>query len=250
MTTDLQGRTAAITGASSGIGAATAIALARAGAAVALAARRGDRIERLAAEIEAEGGRAVALPTDVSVESEARAFVAHAYEHLGGVDLLVNNAGAMLLGAIEGADTADWRRMVEANIYGVLYCTHAALPVMREGGGGDIVNISSTAGRFAGAGSGVYNVTKFGVNAFTEALRQEAIDAGIRVTVIEPGFVETELQGHNSDPAVQQAIARAREDTGEVLQPEDIADAVLYSVSRPSHVAISEMLIRPARQRR
>jgi NADP-dependent 3-hydroxy acid dehydrogenase YdfG len=234
MSFDLEGRAVAITGASSGIGEATALALARAGASVALAARRADRIEALAKRI----------------EDEARAFVAHAYEHLGRLDVLVNNAGVMLLGPVEGADTEDWRRMVEANLYGVLYCTHAALPVMREQGGGHIVNISSVAGRHANAGSAVYNLTKFGVTAFSEALRQEALHANIRVTVVEPGFVATELQGHNVNPVVVDTLAQFREQIGEPLQAEDIADSILYAVSRPAHVGLNELLIRPTRQQR
>src|SRR3989442_15432846 len=199
---DLQGRTVAITGASWGIGEATVLACARAGAAVALAARREDRIVALARRIEEEGGRAVALPTDVTDERQARAFVERAYEHLGRLDALVNNAGGMLLGPVEGADTEQWRRMIARNVFGTLYCTHAALPVMREQGRGHIVNVSSVAGRRASLGSAVYNLTKFGVTGFSEALRQEALHSNIRVTVIEPGAVETELFGQNTNPAV------------------------------------------------
>jgi clavulanate-9-aldehyde reductase len=249
MSFELDGRAAAITGASSGIGEATALALARAGASVALAARRADRIEALAQRIEDEGGRALALPTDVSVEDEARAFIAHAYEHLGRLDILVNNAGVMLLGPVEGADTEQWRRMVDANVYGVLYCTHAALPVMREQGGGDIVNVSSVAGRFARAGSAVYALTKFGVGAFSEALRQEALAAGIRVSVVEPGYVETELQSHNV-AEVQDGLKTFRDQIGDPLQADDIADAIVYAVSRPHHVSLNELLIRPTGQQR
>jgi len=183
---DLTGRAIAITGASSGIGEATALACARAGAAVALAARREDRIAALAARIEDEGGRAVALPTDVADERQARAFVEHAYEQLGGLDGLVNNAGVMLLGPVAGAPTEEWRRMVDVNVLGLLYCTHAALPVMLEAKAGDIVNVSSVAGRHAAAGAAVYNLTKFGVGAFSEALRQEVTTSGIRVTLVEP----------------------------------------------------------------
>lgn len=250
MSFDLDGKTAAITGASSGIGEATALALASAGASVALAARRADRIEALAQRIEDDGGRALALPTDVSVEDEARAFIAHAYEHLGRLDILVNNAGVMLLGPVEGADTGQWREMIDANLYGVLYCTHAALPVMREQGGGDIVNVSSVAGRFANAGSAVYNLTKFGVGAFSEALRQEALHANVRVTVVEPGFVATELQGHNTDAAVRDRLEQFRGQIGDVLEPEDIADAIRYAVSRPPRVGVNELLIRPVGQQR
>src|SRR3954466_2553390 len=212
----LEGKAVAITGASSGIGEATALMYAERGAAVALTARRADRIDALAGRIEDDGGRAVALPTDVGDERQARAFIEHAYEHLGRLDILVNNAGLMLLGAVEGADTEQWRQMVHVNILGVLYCTHAALPLMREQGGGHIVNISSVAGRRARLGSAVYNFTKFGVTGFSEALRLEALHAGIRVTVIEPGFVATELQAHNEgNEMVMQALEKAREQVGE-----------------------------------
>ena len=246
--TPLEGRVAAITGASSGIGAATARALAGAGAAVAVGARRTDRLEDLVKEIEGDGGRAVALPVDVSDEQAARKFATEANEQLGGLDILVNNAGVMLLGPVEGADTDDWRRMIDANVYGVLYCSHAVLPIMREAGGGHIVNVSSVAGRVAGANTAVYNLTKFGVTAFSEALRQEALHSRVRVIAIEPGFVETELQGHNSDE-VQKGISQMMEKIGDVLQPEDIAEAVLYAVSQPERVGINEVLVRPLGQR-
>ena len=245
----LEGRVAAITGASSGIGEATALAFAREGAGVALGARRSDRIEELARRIEADGGRAAAITVDVSDEASANEFVRHAHSELGGLDILVNNAGVMLLGPIEGADTEHWRRMVDVNVLGLLYCTHAALPIMREQGGGDIVNISSVAGRFARAGSGVYNLTKFGVNAFSEALRQEAVESKVRVAVVEPGFVATELQGHN-EGAVLETIEKMQERIGDVLQPEDIADGIRWAVTRPAHVSINEILIRPSGQAR
>ena len=249
MTFDLSGQVVAITGASSGIGEATALAYAERGASVALAARRSDRIEALAKRIEDEGGRAVALPTDVSDERQARAFVEHAYEHLGRLDILVNNAGVMLLGPVEGADTEHWRRMVGANVMGVLYCTHAALPVMREQGGGHIVNVSSVAGRRAALGAAVYNFTKFGLTGFSEGLRQEALHMGVRVTVVEPGFVETELQGHNADnPVVMQATEKMRERIGQVLQAEDIAAGIVYATEQPEHVNVSEVLIVPRGQ--
>src|SRR4051794_5804419 len=245
---DLQGRTVAITGASSGIGEATALACARAGAAVALAARREDRIRDLAGRIEEEGGRAVALPTDVSDERQARAFIEHAYEQLGGLDALVNNAGLMLLGPIPGADTEEWRRMVDVNVYGVLYCTHAALPVMLEKGAGHIVNVSSVAGRFARAGSGVYNLTKWGVGAFSEALRQEVTAQGIRITLIEPGAVATELVDQNR-PEVQEVIRGVLADATP-LEADDIARAVVYALAQPQNVSINEVLIRPTGQTR
>ncbi len=240
----------AITGASSGIGEATALALAREGAAVALAARREDRIGELAGRIESDGGSAAAITTDVSREDEARAFVDGARERLGRLDILVNNAGLMLLGPVEGADTDEWRRMVDVNLLGLLYCTHAALPAMREQGGGHIVNVSSVAGRVANAGSAVYNLTKFGVHAFSEGLRQEALHAGVRVTTIAPGFVETELQGHNTNPAVLEGTEKMRTKIGEVLRAEDIADAILYAVAQPERVDINEILVRPTGQQR
>ncbi|HWH44471.1 MAG TPA: SDR family NAD(P)-dependent oxidoreductase [Thermoleophilaceae bacterium] len=246
----LEGKVAAITGASSGIGAATARSLAAEGCAVALAARRGDRIEALASEIEAAGGRAWALETDVSDEAQARAFVEGAAEALGGLDVLLNNAGVMLLGPVQGADTDEWRTMVDVNVLGLLYCTHAALPIMRDTGGGHIVNVSSTAGRHAFLGAAVYNFTKWGVCGFSEALRQEALHVGVRVTIIEPGFTETELQGHNTNPAVVAATEKTREQIGDLLQSDDIAAGILYAVTQPPHVAVNEVLIRPTRQQR
>lgn len=246
----LEGRVAAITGASSGIGEATALAFAREGAAVALGARRRERLEEIAERIEADGGRALALGVDVADESQAQHFIRQAHEQLGRLSILVNNAGLMLLGPLEGADTSEWRRMIEVNLLGVLWCTHAALPLMRDGGGGDIVNISSVAGRRADAGASVYNMTKWGVTGFSEALRQEALHSNVRVTCVEPGFVDTELQGHNVNPVVKQATERMREQIGKVLEAVDIADAIAYAVSRPQHVDLNEILIRPTGQRR
>ena len=249
----LEGRVAAVTGASSGIGEATALALAGAGAAVALGARRADRIEDLARRIEDDGGKALPIEVDVGEEAAARSFVERAQSELGGLHALVNNAGVMLLGPVEGADTEEWRRMVNVNVLGLLYCTHAALPLIRESGGGDIVNVSSVAGRNANAGAGVYNFTKFGVTGFSEALRQEALHSKVRVTCVEPGFVETELQGHNKNPLVQQGVTKMRqqiEQVGEILKADDIANAILYAVSQPAHVCINEVLVRPTGQQR
>jgi NADP-dependent 3-hydroxy acid dehydrogenase YdfG len=246
MTIDLSDQVVAVTGASSGIGQATALACARAGAAVALAARRADRIDELAGQIADDGGRAIAIRTDVGDEGQARRFVERAHAELGRLDVLVNNAGVMLLGPIEDAPTDEWREMIHANIFGVLYCTHAALPLMRARGSGHIVNVSSVAGRFARAGSGVYNLTKFGVGAFSEALRQEVAPSGLRVTLIEPGAVSTELAGHNR-PEVLEQISKAF--TGvDRLSAEDIADAILYTISRPQNVSVNEVLIRPTGQ--
>jgi NADP-dependent 3-hydroxy acid dehydrogenase YdfG len=156
----------------------------------------------------------------------------------------------MLLGPVIGADTSEWRRMIDVNLLGLLYCTHAALPIMGEQGSGHIVNISSVAGRFANFGSAVYNLTKFGVNAFSEALRQEVAAANVKITVIEPGFVTTELQGHNRHPMVVDAIENMRKEIGEPLEAGDIARAILYAVASPGRVAVNEVLVRPSGQRR
>jgi NADP-dependent 3-hydroxy acid dehydrogenase YdfG len=250
MSATLEGRRAVVTGASSGIGEATAMALGGEGAAVALGARRKDRLDGLGERIAAAGGTAHPFEVDISDEAAARSFVEGAAEQMGGLDILVNNAGVMLLGPIEGADTEQWRQMVGVNLLGLLYCTHAALPLMRDSGGGHIVNLSSVAGRTASLGSGVYNLTKWGVNGFSESLRQEAMHSGIRVTVVEPGFVGTELQGHNTNPVVVEAIEKMREQTGEVLEAGDIAGAILYAVSQPRRVNINEVLVRPTGQQR
>jgi NADP-dependent 3-hydroxy acid dehydrogenase YdfG len=243
----LEGRVAAVTGASSGIGEATVRALSAAGASVALGARRTDRLQKLADGLE---GRTLVHELDVAEEGQARAFVQAAHDELGGLDLLVNNAGVMLLGPVAEADVSEWRQMIDVNLLGLLYCTHAALPLMGEGGGGDIVNVSSVAGRRADAGAAVYNMTKFGVHAFSEALRQEALHAGIRVTTVAPGFVETELQGHNRNPLVKKVMERSREQIGDVLKAEDIAEAIVHAVTRPPHVCVNEVVVRPTRQAR
>jgi NADP-dependent 3-hydroxy acid dehydrogenase YdfG len=246
MNIDLSDSVVAVTGASAGIGEATALACARAGAAVSLAARRADRIEDLAKRIEELGARALAVRTDVGEEAQAAEFVQRTASELGKVDVLVNNAGVMLLGPIAGAPTEEWRRMIEANVFGVLYCTHAALPLMAAQKSGHIVNVSSVAGRFARAGSGVYNLTKFGVGAFSESLRQEAVGYGVRVTLIEPGAVATELPGHNRREVLEQ-MAKAFEGVTP-LSSEDIANAVLYAISQPPNVAVNEVLVRPSGQ--
>jgi clavulanate-9-aldehyde reducatase len=243
---DISGRSVAITGASSGIGEATALACSKAGASVALAARRLERIEELAARINGEGGRAIAVQTDVGEEDQARAFVQRAHAELGRLDVLVNNAGVMLLGPIENADTEEWRRMIHANVFGVLYCTHAALPLMRAQGGGHVVNVSSVAGRIARLGSGVYNLTKFGVGAFSESLRQEAVGMDVRVTIVEPGAVATELPGHNRPEIIEQMAKRFEGVTP--LSSEDIASAILYAIAAPENVSVNEVLIRPSKQ--
>jgi NADP-dependent 3-hydroxy acid dehydrogenase YdfG len=248
----LDGTVALVTGASSGIGEAAALALAEQGAAVALTARRADRLEALAAKIRENGGSVLALTADVSDEQQAREAVERTVTELGRLDTLVNNAGVMLLGPAVGAPLEEWQRMVEVNVLGLLYCAHAALPhLLRAAEDGarrvaDMVNISSVAGRRATIGSGVYNATKHAVGAFSESLRQEVTGRHVRVSLVEPGAVETELFGHNR-PEIQEQLGQRF--TGlERLQSSDIADAITYIVTRPRHVAINEILIRPTEQ--
>lgn len=245
MAGSLDGRKTLITGASSGIGEATALAMAREGAAVALGARRKERLDELVARIESEDGVATAIEADIADEDQARSLVAGAHSELGGLDCLVNNAGVMLLGLVQGADTDEWRRMIDVNLLGLLYCTHAALPLIRDGGGGDVVNVASVAGRTARMGLAAYNMTKWGVVGFSEALRQEARHLGVRVTCVEPGMVDTELQGHNRNPMVVERIEQAREQIGKVLAADDVARAVVYVVSQPKHVSVNEVMVRP-----
>jgi NADP-dependent 3-hydroxy acid dehydrogenase YdfG len=248
----LDGTVALVTGASSGIGEATAEQLAAQGAAVALVARRADRLETLAARIRDAGGKALVVEADVTEQAQAIAAVERTVAELGRLDTLVNNAGVMLLGPVAEAPTEEWDRMVRVNLLGLLYCAHAALPhlVAAASDGprqvADMVNISSVAGRVARAGSGVYNATKHGVGAFSEALRQEVTQKHVRISLVEPGATDTELRTHNR-PEVMEAIM-ARFQGVEGLQAHDIADNVVYIVTRPRHVAINEMLVRPTEQ--
>ncbi len=252
MTDRLEGTVALVTGASSGIGEATARALAGQGAAVALAARRRDRLEELAREIEQRGGRALALETDVTDPEQAAAAVRRSVDELGRLDIVVNNAGVMLLGPILDAPTAEWDRMIALNLQGLLHVTHAALPHLLNAAAGqprqvsDLINISSVAGRVARSGSGVYNLTKHGVGAFSESLRQELATRHVRVSVVEPGAVDTELPNHLREDVREQMLKRFGE--VERLQAEDIADAIIYILTRPRHVALNEVLIRPTEQ--
>jgi NADP-dependent 3-hydroxy acid dehydrogenase YdfG len=252
MKATLEGAAALVTGASSGIGEATARALAERGAAVVVAARREDRLDALVAAIEAEGGRALAIETDVTDREQATRAVERAVTELGRLDIVINNAGVMLLGPAVDAPIDEWERMVALNVNGLLYVAHAAIPHLLRAGEddprhvADLVNVSSVAGRRATSGSGVYNATKFAVNAFTEALRQEVTERYVRVSVIEPGAVATELSSHNR-PEVREQIARTFGDT-QRLEANDVADAIAYIVTRPRHVAINEVLIRPTEQ--
>jgi NADP-dependent 3-hydroxy acid dehydrogenase YdfG len=250
--TDLKGTVALVTGASSGIGSAAAASLANRGAAVALAARRKDRLETLASQIRDRGGTALALESDVTDERQAEEAVERTVSDLGRLDILINNAGVMLLGPATEAPLAEWKQMVELNVLGVLYCAHAALPhLIRAATEGprqvaDLVNISSVAGRFARSGNGVYSLTKHGVGAFSESLRQELAKQYVRVSLVEPGATATELASHNR-PEVLDAI---RTQFGQRMEATDIADAITYIVTRPRHVAVNEILIRPTEQER
>jgi NADP-dependent 3-hydroxy acid dehydrogenase YdfG len=247
MESKLTGTVALVTGASSGIGAATARRLADHGASVALVARRLDRLDALAAEIDQAGGTALVVDADITDRTQAEAAVQQTVERFGGLDTLVNNAGLMLLGPVVGADTQAWDRMLAINIQGLLYTTLPQLLHAAEQGPrrvADIVNISSIAGRVAWNGYGVYSFTKFGVNGFTESLRQEVTQRHVRVGVLEPGGVATELGSHNKPEVRNQMIDPFYEQT-EVLAPEDIADGVAYMVTRPRHTAIGELWIMP-----
>ncbi|GAA1687097.1 SDR family NAD(P)-dependent oxidoreductase [Fodinicola feengrottensis] len=235
-----------MTGASSGIGAATAQALAAAGATVAIAARRADRLAVLADKLRAGGTTVLAVELDVTDEEADRAAVRRVVQELGGLDILVNNAGLMLLGKIVGADTTDWTRMINTNVLGLMFLTHAALPHLLERKG-HLIQMSSVAGRTARMGSGAYNASKWAVNAFSESLRQEVTERGVRVTLIEPGAVDTELRDHITDPAAKK-VAVERAANMRTLTSEDIANAVVYAVSQPDHVAINEILVRPTDQ--
>jgi NADP-dependent 3-hydroxy acid dehydrogenase YdfG len=248
----LEGTVALVTGASSGIGAATASALAAQGASVTVAARRRDRLDVVADGVRDQGGTALVLECDVTDEQQATEAVERTVSELGRLDTLVNNAGVMLLGPVAGAPMREWQQMVELNVLGLLYCAHAALPyLLRAAEGGprqvaDMVNISSVAGRAARNGDGVYSLTKHGVGAFSESLRQEVTSRYVRVSLVEPGATATELASHNR-PEVLQGI---RNQFGQRMEAEDIADAITYIVTRPRHVAVNEMLIRPTEQER
>ncbi|MEV8096159.1 SDR family NAD(P)-dependent oxidoreductase [Kitasatospora sp. NPDC085879] len=252
MTRRLEGTVALVTGASSGIGRATALELAREGASVAVVGRREDRLTDLAAEISDAGGRALVVPADITTAQAAAEAVERTVENLGRLDTLVNNAGLMLLGPAPAADLDGWRRMIDINLMGLMYTAHAAVPHLVKAAAeeprqvADIVNIGSLAGRNAYAMSAVYSATKFGVGAFSEALRQELARQHVRVSVIEPGSVDTELRTHNPD-VIQQHIVAALGDI-ERLQSQDIADTVGYIVTRPRHVAVAELLVRPTEQ--
>ncbi|HEX3362761.1 MAG TPA: SDR family NAD(P)-dependent oxidoreductase [Solirubrobacterales bacterium] len=249
----LDSTVALVTGASSGIGEATAKRLAADGATVAVAARRLDRLERLVEEIDDAGGKALAIEADVTDRPAAEALVGRTVKELGRLDTVVNNAGVMLLGPALDAPIEEWERMVDINLKGLLYVAKAALPHLIEAADEgprlvtDMVNISSVAGRRPREGSAVYNATKFGVGAFSEALRQEVTERHVRVSLVEPGAVITELSSHNR-PEVLEEI-KGRFGDFERLEADDIADTISYIVTRPRHMAINEILVRPTEQK-
>jgi NADP-dependent 3-hydroxy acid dehydrogenase YdfG len=252
MTQVLDGTVALVTGASSGIGEATALALAAEGATVALLARRRDRLDDLRVRIESAGGQAIAIAADVADQLRAAAAVDEVVAELGRLDTVVNNAGLMLVGPAAKADPADWDTMLSVNVQGLLYVTRACLPHLIAAaadsprGVADVVNISSTAGRVARPGTAVYALTKFGIGAFSEGLRQEVLGQRVRVGLVEPGTVQTEIT--NNLPAADQA-AIAKQTEGMVkLEPTDIADAVTFMVTRDRRVAVNEILVRAAEQ--
>ncbi|MGW3960000.1 SDR family oxidoreductase [Amycolatopsis sp. NPDC005003] len=248
----LAGAVALVTGASSGIGAATARHLAREGAVVALVARRRDRLDQVVTDIAGLGGHAVAVTADITEPERAYEAVQATLERFGRLDVLVNNAGIMLLGSALQTTVEDWDRMVSLNVAALLHVTHAAVPYLIDAAStsprrvADLVNVGSTAGRVARPGSSGYTLTKFGLTGFTESLRQELLGESVRVSVVEPGTVDTELVDHLGD-AVRDA---ARRQVGgiEALRAEDIADAIGYIVTRDRRVAVNEMLVRAGEQ--
>lgn len=240
----LAGKVALVTGASSGIGEAAALALAAAGAAVAISARRAERLDDLAERIVAQGGHALVLPGDVTEEAVAVRAVDETAARLGRLDILVNSAGIIQAGGVENADTAEWRRVMDVNFFGTVYCCKAAIPHMRAQGGGDIINISSTSGRRSAALFGAYAPSKHALNAMSEGLRQEVGGEGVRVCVIEPGATATEVAEGMSDPNWREMM-RAHVSKQGAVMPSDVADAIVFVASLPARANISELLIRP-----
>lgn len=238
--TDL-GRVAVITGASSGIGAATARALHAGGYRVALLARRTERIGELAAEL---GGRAMAIPADVTDRDSLLMAAAQVQDRWGGADVLVNNAGVMLLGPFSSAQREDYRKMIEVNLLGAITATEVFLPQLTDGPG-DIVNISSVAGRTARPTNGVYAATKWAINGWSESLRQELLPT-VRVTLIEPGVVATELPTHITHQDTKETVGRLYDQA--TVSPQDVAEIIAFVLARPRHLAINEILLRPADQ--
>lgn len=239
---DDSSRVAVITGASSGIGEATARALAADGHRVALIARRTERIEALAEEL---GNDALAIKPDVTDRDAIAAAAKRVQEEAGGADILINNAGVMLLGPFSSEQSADYRQMLEANLLGAITVTELFLDQLRDGGG-DLVNISSVAGRTARPGNAVYAATKWGINGWSESLRQE-LQPDVRVMVIEPGAVATELAEHITHAKTKRATEEFVKETA--IQPEDIAEVIAFAIARPRRMTLNEILVRPTVQK-
>ncbi|MXX21193.1 MAG: SDR family oxidoreductase [Cenarchaeum sp. SB0665_bin_23] len=245
----LSDKVAIVTGASSGIGRFTAKSLAKSGVRVVLAARRHNNLDELATEIKDVGGQALPFVADVAQRQSCEDLIQYTMEQWGRIDVLVNNAGLMPLSLVKNLHVDEWDRMVDVNIKGVLYCTAAALPHMLAAKSGHIVNVSSVAGRIVFPGGSVYCATKHALTAFSEGLRQElSTRENIRVTCIEPGAVATELTNTITDEALRKFVENTKK--MEILQSQDIADAILYAVGTPNHVNVNEILIRPTAQER
>lgn len=245
----IKGKVAIVTGASSGIGYATSVALSRAGARVAAGARRMDKLQSLENEITKIGGEILVQNLDVTKKSDCDAFVDAVVKKWGTVDILVNNAGLMPLSFFKSLKVDEWDRMIDVNIKGVLYCTAAAAPHMINKKSGHIVNISSVAGRVVFPAGSVYCATKHAITAFSEGLRQElSARANIRVTCIEPGVVATELTSTITEKSLEKYIEASKQ--MEALQAEDIANAIVFTINSPGHVNVNEILIRPTTQER
>ena len=245
----IKSKVAIITGASSGIGFATALALSKAGAKVAIGARRTDMLSELEKKIKENGGEVYSQKLDVTKKNECNSFVDNVLKKWGTVDILVNNAGLMPLSFFKNLKTDEWDQMIDVNIKGVLYCTGAVVTHMLENKSGHIINISSVAGRIVFPACSVYCATKHAITAFSEGLRQElSVRKNIRVTCIEPGVVATELTNTITDESLQGFVENAKK--MESLQAEDIANAIVYAVESPNHVNVNEILIRPTTQDR
>jgi NADP-dependent 3-hydroxy acid dehydrogenase YdfG len=244
MSGQLSEKVALLTGASSGIGEAAALALAKTGVSVAVSGRRKQRLDSLVQRIEAAGGRGLALPADVAVEAEAMRAVQETAAQFGRIDILINSAGVNEAGGIDSLPLELWRKVIDINLMGTLYSCKAAVPLMKAQGSGDIINISSTAGRRASAAFAAYTTSKFGVTGLTESLRQEVGGCGIRVSIIEPGATQTEIAESISNPAAREAIRRHVSKEG-AMAASDIADAIMFVLSLPRRANVSQMLIRP-----
>jgi len=244
MMATVMGKVALVTGGGTGIGEAAAMALAAAGAQVAITGRRKERLDAVVAAIEAAGGKALAIQSDVSKESDAFAAVEQTVSALGRIDIVINSAGVNEAGGIQSLDLDGWRKVIDINLWGTIYTCKAAIPQLKASGGGDIINISSTAGRRAAGLFASYATSKHGVNGFTESIRQELGGDNIRISVIEPGATETEIASSISDPKWSEMIQSHVSKDG-AMQASDIAEAILFIVSLPRRANVSQILIRP-----